>query len=414
MTMSPPVPLHGAATTDLDSRVEAAVAAIAHGGVVVVVDDPDREDEGDLVAAAELVTPETINFMATHGRGLICCPVAADQLDRLRIPPMGAGDGDRFGTAFHVGVDHRDAGTGISAADRALAIRALADPHSRPADLRQPGHVFPLAGQPDGVLRRRGHTEASMDLARLAGLAPAAVICEIAGPDGEMARLPALRALAAEHGLPLISIADLVTYRRTHEQLVDRVAEADLPLAGGRFRVIGYRHRIDGGEHLALVHGRPAETAGPLVRIHSECLTGDAFGSLRCDCGPQLNLAIDLISHEPAGVVVYLRGHEGRGIGLVEKICAYAVQDELGMDTVDANLRLGHPVDARDYGVGAQILRDLGVRRPRLLTNNPDKFRALCAYGLNPAARVPLVPPVRPENASYVATKIARLGHLAG
>jgi 3,4-dihydroxy 2-butanone 4-phosphate synthase / GTP cyclohydrolase II len=364
--------------------VEEAVAAIARGGMAIVVDDPERENEGDLVAAAELVTPETINFMATHGRGLICCPVPAEQLDRLHIPPMSNGAGDRFGTAFHVGVDHRDAGTGISAADRALVIRALADPDSQPADFRQPGHVFPLAYQPHGVLQRRGHTEASVDLARLAGLSPAAVICEIASDDGEMARLPALFDLAARHDIPVISIADLVTYRRTHEQWLDRVTETRLPLAAGQFRAIGYRDRVDGGEHLALVHGDLADVANPLVRIHSECVTGDALGSLRCDCRQRLHLALDRIGQEPAGVVVYLRGHQGRGIGLAK------------------------PVDQRDHGIGAQILRDLGVLAPRVLSDNPGQYQALFTYGLAPVEQVPLVP------SGSGSSVVERLGHLAG
>jgi 3,4-dihydroxy 2-butanone 4-phosphate synthase/GTP cyclohydrolase II len=397
-------PMAVAAPTRL-ADIEEAVAAIAGGGMVIVVDDPGRENEGDLVAAAELATPETINFMATHGRGLICAPVERDRLDQLGVPAMAGVNGDRFGTAFHVGVDHRDAGTGISAADRALAVRALADPDSVAGDFRLPGHVFPLAAHPLGVLGRTGHTEASVDLARLAGLAPAAVICEIAAPDGEMARLPALLDLAEEHGIPLITISDLVAYRRTHERLVDRVGEANLPLDGGPFRAVGYRDRVTGCEHMALVHGDLASASNVLVRLHSECLTGDVFGSRRCDCGRQLALATQRIVRAGAGVVVYLRGHEGRGIGLAEKIRAYSLQDREGLDTIDANVRLGHPVDARDYGVGAQILRDLGVSHARLMTNNPDKVAALREHGVTVTERVPLVSPVRAGSESYVAAR---------
>ncbi|HEY3751057.1 MAG TPA: 3,4-dihydroxy-2-butanone-4-phosphate synthase [Pseudonocardiaceae bacterium] len=322
-------------TTGRWASVGDAVAVLAGGGMIVLVDDPDRENEGDLVAAASLATPETVNFMATHGRGLICAPVERGQLDRLGIPPMVSGTGDRFGTAFHVGVDHRAAGTGISAADRALAIRALADPASTPADFRMPGHLFPLACHEQGVLGRPGHTEASVDLVRLAGLPPAAVICEIAGPTGDMAGLPALGDLAGEHGLPLVAISDVIAYRRRQEGGVERVTDATMPLPEGQFRIVGYRNRADGREHVALVHGDVAGKPDLLVRLHSECLLGDVFGSLACDCGRQLRHALRRITDEGAGVVVYLR--------------------------------VGHSADARDFTDGADILCDLGMRAPRLL-----------------------------------------------
>jgi 3,4-dihydroxy 2-butanone 4-phosphate synthase/GTP cyclohydrolase II len=359
------------------STVDAAVAAIARGGLVVVVDDPDREDEGDLVAAAESVTPETINFMATHGRGLICAPVERDRLDHLGVPAMAGGNGDRFGTAFHVGVDHRDAGTGISAADRALAVRALADPATVPSDLRMPGHVFPLAAHPLGVLGRTGHTEASVDLAKLAGLAPAAVICEIAGADGEMARLPALLDLAGAHDIPLISIDDIVAHRRSHDRLVERVGMANLPLGPGPFRAVGYRDLVDGREHVALVHGDPATAADVAVHLHAECLTGDVFGSLRCDCGRALADAIEEITAAGAGVVVYLRARDGRETGLVDTIRAYATRERQGLDAL-----VGHHVDTHDVGVGAQVLLDLGVHSARLTTPDPDTAAVLRQRGV--------------------------------
>ena len=394
------------------SSIEAAIAAIQRGEMVVVVDDPGRENEGDLVMAAEKVTPAAINFMATHGRGLICVPMLRERLAELGVPPMAHRPSDHHGTAFHVGVDHRTrATTGISATDRAETILALAGSDAEPADFSVPGHVFPLAYQPGGVLRRAGHTEAAVDLAQLAGLAPAGVICEIARADGEMARMPELLEMAAEHDLLVVSIADLITYRRRYEQLVTRVSEADLPTDHGPFRVVGYRDELDGREHLALVHGDVANTPDVLVRVHSECLTGDVLGSRRCDCGEQLDLARRMIVAEGAGVLVYIRGHEGRGIGLLEKVHAYRLQDA-GLDTVDANLALGHPVDRRDYGVGMQILQDLGISEVRLLTNNPAKRAGLEGYGLRVTDRVPLVCGAGADNAGYLATKQQRLGHL--
>lgn len=393
------------------SSVADTVAALRRGEIVVVVDSPDRENEGDLVAAAEFVTPETVTFLTNHGRGLICAPVLRERLDRLGVPPMVATGSDPLGTAFHVGVDHAQGTTGISASDRALTIRALADPDSVPADFRMPGHVFPLAYHPGGVLRRAGHTEASIDLMKMAGLSPAAVICEIVRDNGEMARLPDLIRLAREHDLRVMAISDLIAHQRRHVELVQRMGEAVMPLDVGQFRAVVYRDLVEGHEHIALVHGEVDPASSVLVRIHSECLTGDVFGSRRCDCGRQLDLALRMIVAEGSGVVVYLRGHEGRGIGLVEKIRAYAVQDSHGLDTVDANLWLGHPVDRRDYGFGMQILRDLGISHLRLLSNNPAKREGLEGYGLVVSDRVPLVPAPTPESARYLMAKARRMGH---
>jgi 3,4-dihydroxy 2-butanone 4-phosphate synthase/GTP cyclohydrolase II len=393
------------------ASVEETAQAIARGEMVVLVDAPDRENEGDLVVAAEHVTPEVVNFMATYGRGLICVAMHRDRLQELHIPPMVAESTDPKGTAFHVSVDHRErVTTGISATDRTVTIRALADPNSRPTDFTRPGHVFPLAYQAGGVLKRAGHTEASVDLATMAGLSPAAVICEIAGDDGEMARLPRLLEFAEEHGLQVLAISELIRYRRQREKLVRRVSEATLPLEQGVFTAIGYEDLVDGREHLALVMG-DLSVPDVMVRMHSECLTGDVFGSRRCDCGPQLELALDVIAREGAGIVVYLRGHEGRGIGLLEKLHAYQLQDG-GLDTVDANLELGHPSDRRDYGTGMQILADLGVSSMRLLTNNPAKRAGLEGYGLRVVDRIPLVTTPTPENVHYLATKQRRMGHL--
>jgi 3,4-dihydroxy 2-butanone 4-phosphate synthase/GTP cyclohydrolase II len=394
------------------ATIEAASAAIARGHMVVVVDSPARENEGDLVMAAEKVRPAAINFMATHGRGLICVALTGRRLDELAIGPMVAENTDPKGTAFRVSVDHRTrATTGISASDRANTIAALADPGSRADDFTRPGHVFPLASREGGVLKRAGHTEASVDLARLAGLRPAGVLCEIAGADGEMARLPRLVEFARKHGLLVISISDLIAYRRRRERLVVRVSQAQLPLDGGEFTAIAYREVIDGQEHIALVLGDLGDGEEVLVRVHSECLTGDALGSRRCDCGPQLKMAIDKIAAERRGVLVYLRGQEGRGIGLSAKIHAYRLQDG-GLDTVDANAALGYPTDRRDYGTGMQILRDLGVRSMRLMTNNPAKRAGLEGYGLSVVERVPLLTSPTPENARYLSTKRDRMGHV--
>ena len=395
----------GLATTD------EAVAAIARGEMVVVVDSPDRENEGDLVMAAEYATPDAINFMATHGRGLICVAMERTRLDALAIPPMVAESTDPKGTAFHVSVDSRArATTGISASDRANTIRELADPTSVGEDFTRPGHVFPLAYAEGGVLRRAGHTEASVDLARLAGVRPAGVLCESAGEDGEMARLPALLEFARQHGLLVVAISDLIEHRRAGEKLVTRVSEARMPLDAAVFTAIGYREELTGLEHVALVLGDIADRPGVLVRVHSECLTGDVFGSRRCDCGAQLELALERIAEEGAGAVVYLRGHEGRGIGLLAKLHAYRLQDD-GLDTYEANHRLGYPSDRRDYGVGMQILRDLGINEMRLLTNNPSKRIGLEGYGLSVAERVALKTEPTPENIRYLSAKQRRMGH---
>ncbi len=397
----------------LDS-VPAAVAAIHDGRAVVVVDDEDRENEGDLIFAAQRATPELTAFMIRHTSGYVCVGLQGDDLDRLGLPPMTAINEDRKGTAYAVSVDARDiVSTGISAVDRAHTIKVLADSATEPHDLTRPGHVMPLRAVPGGVLRRAGHTEASVDLATLAGLTPAGALCELMNPDGSMMRAPECRAFADEHGLCMISIADLIRYRRGHESHVRRVAETTLPTQFGTFRAIGYRCTLDDVEHVALVAGEIGDGTDVLVRVHSECLTGDALGSLRCDCGPQLQAALRTVAEAGRGVVLYMRGHEGRGIGLVAKLSAYALQDG-GRDTVDANLDLGLPADAREYGTGAQILADLGVRTMRLLTNNPHKLAGLEGYGLRIVGRVPLEIPPNPFNATYLATKRDRMGHQMG
>jgi 3,4-dihydroxy 2-butanone 4-phosphate synthase / GTP cyclohydrolase II len=402
--------------------VEQAVSDIAAGRPVVVVDDESRENEGDLVTAAELITPETVAFMMSECRGLICTPMEADDLDRLALPQMVERNTEAMGTAFAVSADATGAHgvtTGISAADRATTIRLLADPASVPGDFVRPGHAFPLRAQPGGVLARPGHTEAGVDLARLAGLRPAAAIVEIAGEDGTMLRLPELLPFARKHGLCVISIADLIAYRGAAEPTVRREAETELPTRYGRFRAYGYRSTVDGVEHIALVAGElgPDGAVGEgdggenvLVRVHSECLTGDVFGSLRCDCGPQLEASLERVRAEGRGVVVYLRGHEGRGIGLLSKLRAYELQ-ERGRDTLDANLELGLPADARDYAAAAQMLHDLGVRSVRLLTNNPEKTVALQRHGLRVTAREPMPVTAGEHNVHYLRTKRDRMGH---
>jgi 3,4-dihydroxy 2-butanone 4-phosphate synthase/GTP cyclohydrolase II len=390
------------------------LAAIRNGEAIVVVDDENRENEGDLICAAQFATPQQINFMATEARGLICLAMEGERLDALDLPLMVDHNTDSNQTAFTVSVDagpEHGVGTGISAEDRARTIQVAIHPGSRPADLRRPGHIFPLRARAGGVLKRAGHTEAAVDLARLAGLCPAGVICEIQNADGSMARLPQLLDYARRHGLRLISIADLIRYRLDTERFVRRQAEALLPSAFGDFRAIGYRNELDGSEHVALVKGTPETATAPvLVRVHSECLTGDAFGSLRCDCRPQLEAALRMIEAAGEGVVVYLR-QEGRGIGLVNKLRAYSLQDG-GLDTVEANERLGFAADLRNYGVGAQILSDLGVQRLRLITNNPRKIAGLDGYGLKVADRVPLVIHAGAHNAAYLSAKRLKLGHL--
>ncbi|MGH2792962.1 MAG: bifunctional 3,4-dihydroxy-2-butanone-4-phosphate synthase/GTP cyclohydrolase II [Actinomycetota bacterium] len=393
------------------ATIEEALDEIRSGQIVVVVDDPDRENEGDFAVAAEKVTPEAINFMATHGRGLICMPVVADRLDQLGIPPMVPEKAETHETAFAISIDLSDGGTGISAHERAATVRHVLDPDARPEDFRKPGHIFPLRAQRGGVLKRAGHTEAAVDLSRIAGLYPCAVICEIMNPDGTMARLPELEAVARDHGLKIISIADLIAYRRREEKLVRREVEAKLPTRFGEFRVFGYESTVDGRHHLALVLGDIGDGARVLTRMHSECLTGDVFHSLRCDCGSQLEDAMDQVAAEGRGVVVYLRGHEGRGIGLLHKLRAYRLQ-ESGRDTVEANTELGFAPDPRDYGVGAQILVDLGVHSMRLLTNNPTKRAGLEGYGLSIVERVPLQSRINEHNIHYLQTKKAKLGHL--
>jgi 3,4-dihydroxy 2-butanone 4-phosphate synthase/GTP cyclohydrolase II len=392
--------------------IEEAIKEIAAGRAVVVADDADRENEGDLIFAAEKATPELLAFMVRHTSGFICAPLTEEDADRLELPPMYVTNQDRRGTAYTVTVDARDGvTTGISAADRAHTIRLLADPRTSPADLARPGHVVPLRARAGGVLRRPGHTEAAVDLARLAGLRPAAVLCELVNDDGTMKRMPDLRRFCAEYDLKMITIADLVTYLRRTEKQVHRLADARLPTEYGVFQAVGYRSDPDGWEHVAFVFGDVGDGQDVLVRVHSECLTGDVFGSLRCDCGPQLQAALRRVALEGRGVVLYIRGHEGRGIGLLHKLQAYQLQD-LGRDTVDANLDLGLPADARDYGTGAQILADLGIRSMRLLTNNPAKRAGLEAYGLSVTGREPMPVRAHAENVRYLRTKRDRMGHL--
>lgn len=404
MTVTP------AAREGLDS-IERALADIAAGKAVVVVDDEDRENEGDVIFAAQLASPELVAFTMTHCRGLLCVPLEEAALDHLQLGQMAPHNTERMQTAFTVSVDAREGvTTGISAADRARTITMLADPDSSPFDLVRPGHVFPLRAKPGGVLRRPGHTEAAVDLARLAGLRPAGVICEIVQEDGTMARLPELKVFAKEHGLALISIADLIAWRRRTEKQVRRVAQAKIPTAHGEFVAVGFESVLDGTDHVALVMGDLGDGQDVLVRVHSECLTGDVFGSRRCDCGPQLDAALATVAQEGRGVVLYVRGHEGRGIGLMHKLQAYQLQDG-GSDTVDANLQLGLPADARDYGTGAQILVDLGIRTMRLLTNNPAKRVGLEGYGLEIVGRVALAAHPTKENLRYLKTKRDRMGH---
>jgi len=394
------------------TTIENAIAAIARGDAVVVVDDASRENEGDLIIAAEKMTPEMMGFMVRHTSGVICMPLEGARLDHLQLPMMVADNTTAYRTAFTVSVDaKKGTTTGISAADRAATVNALIDDQTRPDDLARPGHIFPLRYREGGVLKRAGHTEAAVDLARLAGLMPAGVLAEVVNDDGTMARLPELERFAAEHDLQLISIADLIRYRRHREKLVRRISEARIPTKYGEFTAYVFESLLDGTEHMAFVRGEVAGKSNVLVRVHSECLTGDVFGSIRCDCGLQLDLALERVALEDEGVVVYLRGHEGRGIGLGHKLRAYTLQDQ-GRDTVEANVELGFPIDSREYGIGSQILVDLGITTMRVMTNNPAKYGGLEGYGLEIVERVPLRAHPTDENIAYLRAKQEKMGHL--
>ncbi len=390
--------------------IEEAIYDLMLGKVIIVVDDDDRENEGDFIALAEKATPEVINFMIKEGRGLVCVPITEERALELDLPPMVARNTEYHGTAFTVSVDHVDTTTGISAHERARTIKAIIDPETKAQHFRRPGHIFPLIAKKGGVLRRAGHTEAAIDLARMCGSYPAAVICEVIKEDGTMARVPDLAVIARKHGLKLISIKDLIHYRNEKEKLVRREVEVKLPTDFGVFTAIAYSNEVDQKEHVALVKGKIQETQPVLVRVHSECLTGDVFHSHRCDCGPQLAAALRQIEEAGSGVLLYMR-QEGRGIGLINKLKAYALQEQ-GLDTVEANIKLGFAPDLRDYGIGAQILKDIGVRKMRLLTNNPRKIKGLEGYGLEVVERVPLQMEENEDNKLYLRTKKAKLGHL--
>ena len=394
------------------NTIREAIDAIAAGKFVVVVDDEDRENEGDLIIAAESVTAEDMAFMVKYTSGVVCCAITNERADALHLPLMVANNTEAMGTAFTISVDVAEGtSTGISASDRSLTCKALANGHIAASGFARPGHVFPLRARAGGVLKRAGHTEAAVDLATMAGLAPAGVLCEIVSDDGTMARLPELIEFAQTHGIPIISIADMIRYRNRHERLVERFSSARIPTIYGEFSAHIYRSSLDDVEHLAFVYGELNENEIPLVRVHSECLTGDVLGSLRCDCGSQLDLAMKLVAENGSGAIIYLRGHEGRGIGLGHKMRAYALQDE-GMDTVDANVALGFAPDSREYGIGAQIIADLGIQKMRILTNNPAKYGGLQGYNLEIVERVPLISDSNPENVRYLQTKEERMGHL--
>jgi 3,4-dihydroxy 2-butanone 4-phosphate synthase/GTP cyclohydrolase II len=395
------------------ASISEAIEDIRAGKFIIIVDDESRENEGDLAMAAEKITPEAINFMAKHGRGLICFPIIGQRLDELGIPLMVANNTSHYSTAFTVSIEAKHkVTTGISAFDRAQTIKTVLDPSTKAGDLAQPGHIFPIRAREGGVLVRAGHTEAIVDLARLAGLYPAGVICEIMDEDGTMARLPQLEAMASKFALKIVTITDLIAYRLRHEKLVQRVTEARLPTTYGEFTAVAYRSVVDAAEHVALIRGDISNDEPVLVRVHSECLTGDVFGSLRCDCGAQIEMALQSIAKEDRGVFLYMR-QEGRGIGFHNKLCAYALQDQ-GMDTVEANIALGFAPDLRDYGVGAQILADLGLHNIRLLTNNPKKVIGLESYGIKIVETVPLIAPTTPYNIHYLETKQKKLGHILG
>ncbi len=391
--------------------IEEAIAEIKAGKIIIVVDDESRENEGDLIMAAEKVTPEAINFMAIHARGLICAPMTGERLDELKIPLMVSENTSTHTTAFTVSVEARHGvTTGISTQDRAQTIKALINPGSKPEDIARPGHILPLRAKDGGVLVRAGHTETTVDLARLAGLYPAGICCEIMNDDGSMARLPQLEVMAKKFNLKIVSVAELIAYRRRHEKLVHLVTETRLPTPFGEFKALAYKSDIESGEHLALVMGDIKGGTPALVRVHSECLTGDVFGSLRCDCGEQLDMAMEMVANEKRGVILYMR-QEGRGIGFHNKLCAYALQDK-GLDTVEANLSLGFDADLRDYGIGAQILADLGLKEIRLLTNNPKKVVGIEGYGLKVVQTVPIIVPPNPHNRKYLETKQNKMGHI--
>jgi len=393
------------------AQIEEILAAVGRGEMVIMVDDADRENEGDLIVAAEDVTPDNIGFMLRYTSGIICLPVIGERLDELELPMMVAKNTDVRRTAFTISIDAAvGTTTGISAADRCRTVHTVIDPATKPGDLARPGHMYPLRYEPGGVLKRAGHTEAAVDLAELAGKYPAAVLAEVMNDDGSVARLADLEVFAKEHGLLMGTIADLIAHRRKFEKVVERVVEARIPTRHGEFVAIGYRSLVDDRQHIALVKGDIGDGQGVLTRVHSECLTGDVFGSLRCDCGEQLDHALEQVAKEGRGVVLYIRGHEGRGIGLLHKLAAYRLQDA-GLDTVDANVNLGLPVDNRDYGVGSQILYDLGVRSMRLLTNNPVKRAAIEGYGLSIEERIPISVPANEENREYLRAKADRLGH---
>ncbi|MFA5629065.1 MAG: bifunctional 3,4-dihydroxy-2-butanone-4-phosphate synthase/GTP cyclohydrolase II [Dehalococcoidales bacterium] len=393
------------------STIDEAIQDIKDGKFVIIVDDEDRENEGDLAIAAEKISTEAVNFMVKYGRGLVCLPIKGERLDELEIPMMVSHNTSRHATAFTVSIEARHGvTTGISAKDRAETIKAVLNPETKPSDIARPGHVFPLRAKEGGVLVRAGHTEAIVDLAKMAGLYPAGVICEVMSEDGSMAKLPELKELANKYGIKIVTIADLIAYRRRHEKLVRRMAEAKLPTIYGDFKILAYKSDLDVDQHIALTMGDMESDEPMLVRVHSECLTGDVFGSLRCDCGEQLSVALKMIAEEKRGVLLYMR-QEGRGIGIHNKISAYELQDN-GMDTVEANLSLGFPADLRDYGIGAQILNDLKLNKIRLLTNNPKKVVGLESYGLEVVETVPIVIKSNPYNKCYLDTKKEKMGHL--